>query len=159
MVYLLLNVLKLLYIGQAFNQIRVYIFGMRRVFLGMAFYTILMVFISFVFSILYMGAQIDEPGGDDHTKEDDFPGLPVWAKFLLYGLSNTLGDFEKPEYSRWPIKDDAHNPYRNYFMISLGLAINYSQAIVMVIVLLNLLISIISDEHEKSMNAEVEAEY
>ena len=68
-IYLVINFVKWLYFGQALPAIRVYIYGIQKVFVGMSYYTFMLVVFSFVFSVMYMGALVDEPGEDGHTKE------------------------------------------------------------------------------------------
>ena len=117
--------------------------------------------------------------------------MPTWFRFFLYGISNTVGDIEKPGFGRWAVSGVDYNeykikhinetvfegypwkelnetdpdfdmeiegiphpeaPFSSHVMVGLGLLINYGQIVVMVIVLLNLLIAIISAEHEEAMD-------
>ena len=50
-----------------------------------------------------MGAFVATPGGDGHSNEEDYPGRSDLLKFFYYGVSNTVGDFEKPEFEKWTV--------------------------------------------------------
>ena len=100
---LTINVLKWLHFGQCIEQIGVYIYVMAQVFNGMKYFTAILVFISFIFSIMYMGALNDAPGGNSHTYFDDYPGMYTWARFFFFGIANTIGDFQLPLFSEWSV--------------------------------------------------------
>ena len=89
----------------------------------MSFMAILF-FFSICFSVMYIGAGVNTPGYDGHTKDQAYPKMSMFVKFVLYGFSNTVGDISLPEFEKWTENDT--NPFSSAAMIILGLLVNYS---------------------------------
>lgn len=163
--FLNVSIIKWCYFGSVVERIESYLYIIKECLFAMKWFTALVMFFSFCFSVMYMGAGVDEPGGDGHTGDQDFPGLgPSWS-FFLYGISNSVGDLNPLEFEdAWTYRDETGDcteetaclvpapggqdyPFTSKSMIGLGLSIYYFQIVMMVVLLLNLLISIFGDKY------------
>ena len=107
---LIVTIIKWCYFGNVIESIQEYLYIIRKCIGAMYWFTLLLLFFSMCFSMMYMGTGIDSPGGDDHTGEADFPLNNSVFKFFLYGVSNTVGDIEKPEFGDYTVKSPAICP-------------------------------------------------
>ena len=158
--FLVCNVLKECYFARSINFFQSNLYIINRTVKGMLSFTILMFFFSMSFSMMYMGAGVNTPGFDDHTGDDDYPGRSAFERFLMFGMSQSVGDLNLPEFEKWTEdKIPKTNPFSSSLMIILGLTVNFGQIVIMVIVILNLLIAVISEEYEKARANQTVARY
>lgn len=145
------NLLKMCYFGCFIESGQHYLYIISETLKGLPVFSCLLLLFSESFGLLYRCAATDTPGSDDHTGEDDFPGMSEFARRFFYSYSITLGDNSLPEYGKWTASEMlANNPYGSKSMIYMGLLINYFQVMFMVVVLMNLLIALISEIYEKA---------
>lgn len=147
--YLMTNLLKLCYFGRYIESLQHYLYIIKDAFKGLPVFSMLLIFFSLTFSLLYKCAGIDTPGFDDHTQDEDFPGMPEFVKDFMYAQLNTFGDTNLPGFNKQSDLMVTH-PVAGTFMVVLALLIFFWQFMSMVVVLMNLLIALISERYEKA---------
>jgi hypothetical protein len=98
---------------------------------------------------MYTAAMVSAPGkDDDHKSYNDFPESSDFASIFMMTLSNSIGDLSYPESSLW-IGRSAMNYGASLVMVRQVLIIYFIQAFFIVVLLLNLLISVVSEVFDK----------
>ena len=85
-IFLLLNFIKWAYFGRSNETLQEPLYMIFKTFLGMRLFLVLVLYFSMLFSVTYIAAGIDTPGGNDHTGEQDFPERSKIEKYLMYAI-------------------------------------------------------------------------
>ena len=157
-ILLLLNVIKWCYFGRCIDVLQNPLYMIHRVFIEMSPFLALLMFFSTIFTFMNITSNVDVPGGDDHHETEDFPYRSDFEKHFMQGLLNSFGDISLSEFGEWK-KLYKKFPVSSSSMVVLGLTINFSQIIFMVIVNLNLLIAIISEVFDKVRSSQEVTRY
>ena len=104
-----------------------------RVFLGLFLYS------NTIFALFNQITKINKPGYDSNHDDDAFPDDSI-VRFIFNAFSNSIADLNYPEYSvKWE---------KSRAMIYLIFTNYFVQIIIMVILMLNLLISVVSEKYD-----------
>ena len=137
-------VVKTLYCARGYDSIQSLVYLVKGSLFGIKDFMALFVYSVFIFAMFTQLTKIDKPGYDDIHDDDEFPDI-LFLRHILNSFSNSVGDLNYPGYeTNWNTDDGYMSPA----MIALIFIHYYMQIIFMVIVLLNLLISVVSENYD-----------
>ena len=137
-------VVKTMYCARGYDSIQSLVYLVKGSLFGIKDFMALFVYSVFIFAMFTQLTKIDKPGYDDIHDDDEFPDI-LFLRHILNSFSNSVGDLNYPGYeTNWNTDDGYMSPA----MIALIFIHYYMQIIFMVIVLLNLLISVVSENYD-----------
>jgi hypothetical protein len=133
-----------MYCARGYDSLQSLVYLVKGSLFGIKDFMALFMYSVFIFAMFTQLTKIDKPGYDDNHDDDEFPDI-LFLRHILNSFSNSVGDLNYPGYeTNW----DTEDGYMSPAMIALIFIHYYMQIIFMVIVLLNLLISVVSENYD-----------